>query len=231
MDWTDYRTIAARPDVLPRELIRWTVSAVAGDQAIVDALTEVLRGEPVRRPVDAVADPRVDLFLLALPVETVTRIIAQLARSEAGPSGRLRHAQIVWGEYLGLLEQENHMSAQDTVNRLMQGFDSRDVEAIAACFAEDAIYHNIPMQPVKGMVAIKAAVAPFIAMASTVRFEVLRSVASGNIVMNERVDHFTIGGKQISIAVMGVFEVGPNGITAWRDYFDLAQFQSQMPTG
>ncbi len=120
------------------------------------------------------------------------------------------------------------MQAADTVNRLMAAFDNRDVDGIAGCFAPNALYHNIPMEPVTGVDAIKASLAPFMGMASEVKFEVLRSVTNGNVVMNERIDRFNMGGKWLSIAVMGVFEVGPNGITAWRDYFDLGQFQSQM---
>lgn len=229
MDWPAYKALAARADVFPRELIAWTASAV-DDAGLASVLTDVFSGEPVERPADAAVDHRVDLFRLRLADETVEEILARLGRAGTEPSRRLRHAQIVWREYLGFLQQEKRMGAQDTVNRLMQAFDNRDVEAIAGCFAEGAIYHNIPMQPVQGVAAIKAAVTPFIAMATAVRFEVLRSVASGNVVMNERVDHFTIGGRSVSIAVMGVFEVGPEGINAWRDYFDLAQFQSQMPT-
>jgi limonene-1,2-epoxide hydrolase len=31
--------------------------------------------------------------------------------------------------------------------------------------------------------------------------------------------------------VMGSFELRGGKITAWRDYFDLAQFQKQLPGG
>jgi limonene-1,2-epoxide hydrolase len=30
---------------------------------------------------------------------------------------------------------------------------------------------------------------------------------------------------------MGTFEVDDGKITAWRDYFDMNQFMSQLPTG
>ncbi len=57
-------------------------------------------------------------------------------------------------------------------------------------------------------------------------------VAEGPIVMTERVDHFkTEGGTKISLPMMGVIEIHDGLITAWRDYFDLSQFTSQMQVG
>jgi limonene-1,2-epoxide hydrolase len=51
-------------------------------------------------------------------------------------------------------------------------------------------------------------------------------VANGNVVMNERIDTLTVGGKEISLPVCGVFELDDEGrITGWRDYFDMAKFQ------
>lgn len=120
------------------------------------------------------------------------------------------------------------MDAQTRVTALMRAFDNKNIDGVAACFAPNAIYHNIPMEAVQGVEAIRASLAPFMGMASEIRFEVLHSSGSGNVVMNERVDRFKIGEKWLAIKVMGVFEVGENGITAWRDYFDLGQFQSQM---
>ena len=49
------------------------------------------------------------------------------------------------------------------------------------------------------------------------------------MVLTERIDRFTINGKQIALPVMGTFEIDAQGkISAWRDYFDLAQFTEQM---
>jgi limonene-1,2-epoxide hydrolase len=46
--------------------------------------------------------------------------------------------------------------------------------------------------------------------------------------MNERVDHFVMGEKKLSLPVAGVFEVQNGKISAWRDYFDLDTFNKQM---
>ena len=37
-----------------------------------------------------------------------------------------------------------------------------------------------------------------------------------------------INGKWVALPVMGTFEVVNGKIRAWRDYFDMNQFQSQL---
>ena len=47
--------------------------------------------------------------------------------------------------------------------------------------------------------------------------------------LTERIDRFVLNGKSIALPVMGSFELTPDGkIKAWRDYFDMQQFMSQM---
>ena len=48
------------------------------------------------------------------------------------------------------------------------------------------------------------------------------------VVMNERTDRFLINNNWTEIRVMGVFELTDGKIVAWRDYFDMQQFSSQM---
>lgn len=57
----------------------------------------------------------------------------------------------------------------------------------------------------------------------------LALATAGNVVLTERIDRFVLNGKSIALPVMGAFEVTPDGrISAWRDYFDMQQFMSQM---
>jgi limonene-1,2-epoxide hydrolase len=58
--------------------------------------------------------------------------------------------------------------------------------------------------------------------------DLVHVVAEGAIVMTERVDHVIRTERTISLPVMGTFVVSDGAITAWRDYFDLNQFSSQM---
>jgi limonene-1,2-epoxide hydrolase len=103
-----------------------------------------------------------------------------------------------------------------------------DTAKLASFFSEDAVYHNIPMDPIKGRGAIEAALAGFMGMVQQIRFDTIHLVAEGDIVMTERVDHFISPERTISLPVMGTFEVHDGLITAWRDYFDMSQFTSQM---
>ncbi|MGW0172232.1 limonene-1,2-epoxide hydrolase family protein [Rhodococcus sp. NPDC003322] len=98
-----------------------------------------------------------------------------------------------------------------------------DADALAEYFTEDAVYHNIPMEPVVGKGAIKDFITGFVAQFGGIDFRVHHQAANGSVVMNERTDVFAMGGTSIELPVMGVFEVTGDGkISGWRDYFDMA---------
>src|SRR4026209_1306099 len=101
----------------------------------------------------------------------------------------------------------------------------RNVVELVGFFSADAVYHNIPIAPVSGRDAIAATLRGFIDPATDAEFEVLALAGTGRVVLTGRIDRFTINGKKIAIPVMGRFEIDAQGkISAWRDYFDLAQF-------
>lgn len=122
-------------------------------------------------------------------------------------------------------------SPAELVRRFCATWPTGDVDAICAYFTDDAVYHNIPVDPVTGRDAIKAAIAGFTAGVDRIEFEMRHLVADGPVVMTERVDVFHFPGHEIALPVMGTFEVRDGKIAAWRDYFDLNQFMSQMPAG
>ncbi|MFE6859471.1 limonene-1,2-epoxide hydrolase family protein [Nocardia sp. NPDC057668] len=97
-------------------------------------------------------------------------------------------------------------------------------ESIAEYFHDDAIYHNIPMAPLLGKAAILEFLRGFIGAFGGIEFTIHHQSANGGTVLNERTDRFTLGEKPIELPVMGIFEVSGGKITAWRDYFDMAQF-------
>lgn len=122
------------------------------------------------------------------------------------------------------------MDANELITAFVHEFDAPvpDLDRVASYFTEDAVYHNIPMAPVRGARAIKEALTPMLTSMPSAGWELLHQVASDHVVMNERIDRFTVGGRTIAIPVVGVFEVRDGKITAWRDYFDLAMFQKQL---
>ncbi|MFC9790568.1 nuclear transport factor 2 family protein [Rhodococcus sp. NPDC127528] len=115
------------------------------------------------------------------------------------------------------------MNPEAIVTEFCAGWAQPDPDKIAEYFTEDAVYHNIPMEPVTGKAAIRDFIAGFVGGFGGIDFRIQRQVSGGSIVMNERVDVFTINGKTIELPVTGVFEIAEDGkIAAWRDYFDMA---------
>ncbi len=122
------------------------------------------------------------------------------------------------------------MTPGETVTALIKANEARDVDAILAVLAPDVVYENVPMNVMNGPDEVRAMLGPFAEMAERIEWEVLEQVEGGDVVMNERVDRFWLeGGHQIELRVAGVFKVKNGKITLWRDYFDLAEFNSQMP--
>ncbi len=121
------------------------------------------------------------------------------------------------------------MSAEsDLILRMVDGFNKIDLDAIVACFADDAIYDNVPMAAVQGTDAIRKTLQGFMGAASEVQWDIVNIVADGGVVLTERVDKFKVNDQWIELRVMGAFEVADGKITAWRDYFDMNQFQTQF---
>src|SRR5690349_7371741 len=104
-----------------------------------------------------------------------------------------------------------------------------EIEGSVALLADDCVYHNIPVAPVVGIEAIREFIKGFAAGVERVDCATNAIAANGSTVLIERVDTFRYPGKQIDLPVMGTYEVNAEGkISAWRDYFDLNQFMSQM---
>jgi len=122
------------------------------------------------------------------------------------------------------------MDAGETVTALIRANEARDVDAILALLTDDVLYENVPMSVMHGHDEVRALLGPFVEGATKVAWEVLHQVEQGDVVMNERVDRFWLGdGSLIEIRVAGLFEVRDGKVAVWRDYFDLAAFNAQMP--
>jgi limonene-1,2-epoxide hydrolase len=119
----------------------------------------------------------------------------------------------------------------DVVQSFCDSWAKGDIDALMDYFTDGAVYHNIPMDPMTGKDAIRAAIAGFTTGVDSVEFRVIHIGGNGNIVLTERVDIFRMPKATIELPVMGTFEIADGKIAAWRDYFDLNQFMSQMPTG
>jgi limonene-1,2-epoxide hydrolase len=123
------------------------------------------------------------------------------------------------------------VSASEIVNKFLVAAAKRDYDTALPLLTEDVEYQNMPITPVKGREAVKEQLEALLAMGGDSEWKVLREVADGDVVMNERVDRFEIGGSWADLPVMGVFVLRDGLIAEWRDYFDLQTIMNQLPQG
>jgi limonene-1,2-epoxide hydrolase len=119
----------------------------------------------------------------------------------------------------------------DVVRRFCAAWADGDVGALVEYFTDDATYHNIPIAPVQGKDAIRTTIESFSTGVDKIEFRVNAIAADGDTVLTERVDVFVTPAVTVELPVMGTFEIRAGKIAAWRDYFDLSQFMSQLNPG
>jgi limonene-1,2-epoxide hydrolase len=119
---------------------------------------------------------------------------------------------------------------RDVLRAFLDTVAGNDADKIAACFAEDAVYLNVQTPPIVGRAAIREMFAKVGARASAVRWDVVSESYSDTTGWLERVDHFWIGDRQVSIECNGVFVVDPASglITEVRDYLDFTTYRERL---
>lgn len=124
----------------------------------------------------------------------------------------------------GAFHQGMMRSPDEVVTRFCALWSKPDLDEIASCFTEDAVYRNIPPTPsVEGREAIREFIAEFLATLDGIDFIVHRQISDHGVVMHERTDVLRRkDGVEISVPIMGVFEIADGKIATWRDYFDTA---------
>jgi limonene-1,2-epoxide hydrolase len=101
----------------------------------------------------------------------------------------------------------------------------RDIDALVGFFADDAVYHNVPVAPIQGIEGIRQIFAAFLATFDAVSLDIVNLVAAPELVFAERIDRFAIGERHFDLPVNGVFEIRNGRIARFSDYFDLATFE------
>ena len=108
---------------------------------------------------------------------------------------------------------------EKVVNDFCAAFDTLDQEKLLSFFADNIVFRMMDTAPfVEGIEALREGFATFMAPAKSAHFEILRSQVMGNIVLNERIDHFDMGETKNAFHVVGVFLVKNGKIVEWRDY-------------
>ena len=115
-----------------------------------------------------------------------------------------------------------------TVTAFIEALERLDLEAGLELLSENVVYDNVPIGAVEGRDAVRSTLGGFMG-ATEVDWPVARQTATGNVVMNERLDRFKLESGWLEIPVVGVFEIDDDGlISLWRDYFDLGTFKKAM---
>jgi limonene-1,2-epoxide hydrolase len=63
------------------------------------------------------------------------------------------------------------------------------------------------------------------------RLHIRHQVASGGVVINERIDDIVLNGTPVRLPISAVFEVEHGRIGAWREYFDSAPARAAYGLG
>ena len=119
-------------------------------------------------------------------------------------------------------------AAERTVRACMAALEAHDTDAIAALMTDDVVYHNIPMDPAVGLEAARAFLDGFFGIFAGTTVEILHLAVRDGVVLTERIDTFTMDGKEAPLPVMGTFELRDGRICAWRDYFDMGQVTAML---
>lgn len=124
----------------------------------------------------------------------------------------------------GLTESNTHLALQ-----FIKHWENRDLNAILEAMSDTCFYHNIPLPAYTGKEDISAFIAPVLDMSEQVEWEVHHiSENAEGFVMTERTDKFLINGYWVCLPVMGSMKFENGLLSVWRDYFDLATFESEM---
>ena len=122
----------------------------------------------------------------------------------------------------------NAADSKQLVLDFLASWRRRDIDYIMSFFTDDSVYHNVPVQPLRGITAIRAIFEAFLREFSIASLDVVAAVAEPGLVIAERVDRFqTNSGKDVALPVTGVFVVDDQKIIRFSDYFDLDSFQRQ----
>lgn len=122
------------------------------------------------------------------------------------------------------------MSTRDVIHQFLGAVERRDVDAAAACFADDAPYSNVPHPPVFGPAGVRAMLSNILAASSDVRWDVTTEAYVGDRGHLERLDRFVIDGTEHAVACHAVVEVDQERglITSLRDYADLTPWRAEV---
>ena len=114
------------------------------------------------------------------------------------------------------------------IREFIAAWSSLDIDRLVACFSENGIYHNMPLEPVVGRENIREFIQAFLRTWTHTDWEIRNIVSEGNIVIAERLDKTKTTSGDVDLPCVGVFEMEAGKIKIWRDYFDMSTYTKAM---
>jgi limonene-1,2-epoxide hydrolase len=131
-----------------------------------------------------------------------------------------------------MMPQKEQQIVVEFCNAWGDGATARpDVNKIISMFAEDGVWQLwVPGGPViKGRASLRSEIERQCGFSSFMHCGITKILSSGQTVVTERVDHFTMHGIRVEHALMAIYEIDAGGkIAAWREYFDTADIGKQL---
>ncbi len=120
---------------------------------------------------------------------------------------------------------------EKTVTDFCNSLRERSMDKLVSYLTEDVYYHNMPWQPVAGHEGVRKVLTAFVegSKISLEKMDIKHTTSAGDIVMNERIEHWAAGNVKVQLPVVGVFTFNDKGkIFRWCDYFDAKTIQPMM---
>jgi limonene-1,2-epoxide hydrolase len=116
------------------------------------------------------------------------------------------------------------------VLRFCRDLTTNDPDTLITYFGSDAMYQNMPLPAAFGRDAVHATLEALFAVIRIEAIETFHIASANGFVYTERVDVLTAlpTGRSYPLPVLGVFQLRGDKIIAWRDYFDLREFEQAV---
>jgi len=110
---------------------------------------------------------------------------------------------------------------EQVIRRFLALWATREADAMAAMFAADGVYDNVPSkQPMTGRDEIRKWLVACFEHLTRIDVEILNIASNGEWVLCERLDDHVIGEKHMVLPVMNASRLVQGEIVMFRDYYD-----------
>ena len=107
---------------------------------------------------------------------------------------------------------------------MVDAWNTKDWDRVTNLFAEDGSLHSMMVEPIVGRESISARIGHLGEGIETITLNIHHVGVVDDVVFVERTDEFVYNGHAGAVPVVGVIEVGDDGlITEWREYYDRAE--------